>query len=326
MKKIILCVLAILIIIILSSCSKKLGLSELVINEAAHSVSYAPLYVAIEKGYFQDEGLNVRLVGGQGAEKTKEALLEGKCDIGILGTDIPLELFGKADAKESLLCIGQLTQRAEEFLISRDAAEQFTWEGLKGKTVMDGGEGKLPSAVLDYVLKKHGIKAKLDITLLQDVELRSVAKEFTSGKGDYALVYEPTATTMELEGTGKVVAALGDESGRLPETAICIRKSMSNQQQEQLKIFMRALQKGMEFVTTHSSTEVSKAIKPQFQETTKEELAIMTARYQDQDTWKKDLVLEEGSVTFLQDVLEDAGMLPVRVKYQETVTTEYISK
>ena len=239
---------------------------------------------------------------------------------------MPLTLSDNKDAKDGLICIGQLTQRAEEFLVSRDSAEQFTWDLLKGKSVMNGGGGKLPEAVLEYVLKKHGVKVKTDLSLLSDVELSSVAKEFTSGKGDYALVYEPTATTLELEGSGKVVAALGDESGRIPETAICIRKDCPVERQEQLKLFMKGLQKGLEYVNSHSATEVARSIKPQFPDTTKEELAIMTARYQEQDTWKKDLMMKEGSISFLQDILEDAGMLPVRAGYQELVNTDFIEK
>ncbi len=326
MKRICVCFIVLFSIIMLGSCSKELRLSEFIINEAAHSVSYAPLYVAIEKGYFKDEGLHVRMAGGKGADKTKEALLEGKCNIGILGTEISLYLYGNKEAKESLICIGQLTQRAEEFLVSRDSAEKFTWEGLKGKTVMNGGGGKLPEAVLDYVLKKHGIKSKTEVTLLPDTDIKAVAKEFTSGKGDYALVFEPTATTIELEGSGKVVATLGEESGRIPETAICIRSSYPAEQQEQLKLFMKALQKGVEYVNSHSAAEVSRMIKPQFPDTTKEELAIMTARYQEQDTWKKDLRLDEGNLTFLQDILEDAGLLPIRAKYHELVNSEFIIK
>lgn len=326
MKRIGVGFIVLLTVVMLSSCSKELGLSEVIINEAAHSVSYAPLYVAIEKGYIGDEGLKVRLAGGQGAEKTKDALLDGKCDIGILGTEVPLTLNGNNEAKESLICIGQLTQRAEEFLVSRDSAEQFTWEGLKGKTVMNGGGGKLPEAVLEYVLKKHGIKLKTDLSLLSDVELSTAAKEFTSGKGDYALVYEPTATILELEGSGKVVAALGEESGRIPETAICIRKDYPADKQEQLKLFMKGLQKGLEYVNSHSAAEVARIIKSQFPDTTKEELAIMTARYQEQDTWKKDLHLEEGSISFLQNILEDAGMLQIRAKYRDIVNTEFITE
>ncbi len=322
MKRLWGCLVILFMTVMFGSCGKELGLSEFVINEAAHSVSYAPLYVAIEKGYIKNEGLHVQLTGGQGAEKTKDALLAGKCEIGILGTEVPLTLTDSKKAKDGLICIGQLTQRAEELLVSRDAVEQFTWDRLKGKTVMNGG-GKLTEAVLEYVLKKHGVKGKTELSLLSDVELSSVAKEFTSGKGDYALVYEPTATTLELEGSGKVVAALGDESGRIPETAICIRKDCPANRQEQLKLFMKGLQKGLEYVNSHSAADVARSIKPQFPDTTKEELAIMIARYQEQDTWKKNLTLEEGSLSFLQDILEDAGMLPFRVEYQEFVNTEF---
>ncbi len=323
MKRVYIASIVMLTMVMLGSCNKKLGLSDFIINEAAHSVSYAPFYVAIEKGYIKNEGLKVRLAGGQGAEKTKDALLEGKCDIGILGTEVPLIQKGDKEAKDSLICIGQLTQRAEEFLVSRDSAEQFTWEGIKGKTVINGGGGKLPEAVLEYILKKHGIKVKTDLSLLSDVELSSAVKEFTSGKGDYALVYEPTATTLELEGSGKVVATLGDESGKIPETAICIRKNYPAQRQEQLKLFMKGLQKGLEYVNSHSAAEVARAIKPQFPDTTKEELAIMVTRYQEQDTWKKNLLMEEGSLSFLQDILQDAEILPIHADYQELVNTEF---
>ncbi len=326
MKRIGVGFIVLIMMVMLGGCSKKPGLSDFIIEEATHTVSYAPLYVAIEKGYIKDEGLNVRLTGGQGAENTKDALLSGKCVIGILGTEVPLTLYNNKESKDGLICIGQLTQRAEEFLVSREAAEQFTWDRLKGKTVMIGGGGKLPEAVLEYVLKKHGIKLKTDLNLLSEVKLSAVTKEFTSGKGDYALVYEPTATTLELEGSGKVVAAIGGESGRVPETVICIRNDCPADRQEQLRLFMKGLQKGLEYVNSHSAAEVARIIKPQFPDTTKEELAIMTARYQEQDTWKKDLALNEGCFSFLQDILEDAGMLPVRAKYQELVNTDFIKQ
>ncbi|MCD8122762.1 MAG: ABC transporter substrate-binding protein [Clostridiales bacterium] len=298
------------------------GLTKVTLNEVAHSVFYAPQYAAIELGYFRDEGLNLTLVNGGGADKVMTALISGDADIGFMGSEASIYTYANG-AEDYAVNFAQLTQRAGNFLVGRKADPDFTWEKLRGAKVLGGRAGGMPQMVFEYILKKHGIDPETDLTIDQSISFGLTAAAFTSDDSDYTVEFEPYATSLELEGNGTVVASLGTESGYVPYTAYCARKSYIAAHPDVVQEFTNAIQKGLEYVNTHSSEEIARTIQPQFPETPLENLINIIERYQSQDTWKNDTIFEESSFDLLQNILEEAGELKNRVPYDDLVTTEY---
>lgn len=180
--------------------------------------------------------------------------------------------------------------------------------------------------VFEYILKKHGIDPKTDLSIDQSINFGLTAAAFTSDDSDYTVEFEPFATSLEIEGNGYVVASLGEESGYVPYTAYCAKKSYMEKHPEIIQKFTNAIQKGMNYVNSHSAEEIAEVIHPQFKETSMEHVIKIVERYQMQDTWKENLIFEEESFSLLQNILEEAGELPARVPYEALVTREFAEK
>ncbi len=298
---------------------------KVVLNEVAHSIFYAPMYVAIEKGYFEEAGIDLELVTGFGADKTMTAVLTDAADIGFMGSESSVYTY-VGGTKDYVVNFAQLTQRAGNFLVSREPIENFSWEMLKGKTVLGGRAGGMPQMVFEFVLEKQNLKPGTDLTIDQSIDFGSTAAAFSGGQGDFTIEFEPHATALEQKGDGYVVASLGMESGYVPYTAFCAKKSYLEENREVVQAFTDALQKGMDYVATHSAEEIADVIKPQFQETQKETLVAIVDRYAKQDTWKQNLVFEREAFDLLLRILEDAGVLQEKVPYEELVTCEFANK
>ena len=217
MRKRLICVLALIVMTatLFVGCKGKDDMIEITLNEVAHSVFYAPMYVAFEEGYFEEEGLKVNLVNGLGANKTMTSVLSGESEIGFMGAEASIYVYNQG-AEDYVVNFAQLTQRAGNFLVSRDMAEDFKWENIKGKTVLGGRKGGMPQMVFEYILKKQGIDPQKDLNIIQNIDFGLTSQAFASGQGDYTIEFEPAATALELEEVGKVVASLGVESGMVP--------------------------------------------------------------------------------------------------------------
>jgi NitT/TauT family transport system substrate-binding protein len=312
--------------VLLAGCGKSSGkLIKVQLNEVAHSIFYAPQYAAIELGYFKDEGLDVTLVNGLGADKTMTAVLSGDADIGFMGSEASVYVYNEGK-EDYVVNFAQLTQRAGNFLVSRDANENFTWNDVKGKTIIGGRAGGMPEMVFEYILNKNGIDPKKDLTIVQNIDFGLTAQAFAAGTGDYTVEFEPGATSLEKEGTGKVVASLGVESGKVPYTAYSAKKSYIEKHPDVIQKFTNAIQKGLNYVNSHKPEEIAKVIAPQFKETDMDTITKIVTRYYDQNTWKDNTIFEEDSFTLLQDILENAGVLSNRAPYKDLVTTEYAKK
>ena len=301
------------------------GGTKVTLNEVAHSVFYVPMYVAIENGYFEEEGLDVTLVTGFGADKTMTALLSGEADIGFMGPESTIYTY-QGGMEDYAVNFAQLTQRAGNFLVGRTPEDDFTFADLKGKEVLGGRAGGMPQMVFEYILKKHGLDPAKDVKIDQSIDFGSTAAAFSGGQGEYTVEFEPHATALEQKGDGYVLASLGEESGYVPYTAFSARKSYISKNPEVIESFTRALQKGMEYVNSTSPEELAKVIKPQFEEMDETSLATIIRRYQNQDTWKKDLVFSKEAFDLLQDILLDAGVIENTVSYEDLVNTEFAKK
>ncbi len=312
---------------VLTGCKKEeqTGLTPVVLNEVAHSIFYAPMYVAIEEGYFEEEGIDLELVTGFGADKTMTALLTGEADIGFMGPETTVYTYQEG-MEDYAVNFAQLTQRAGNFLVGREENAAFSWDSIKGSTVLGGRAGGMPEMVFEYVLKKHNIDPKKDLSIDQSIDFGSTAAAFSGGQGDYTVEFEPHATALEVKGDGYVIASIGEESGYVPYTAFSARKSFIEENPEILQAFTDAMQKGMDYVNSHTAEEVAKVILPQFEGTDINDATMIIERYQAQDTWKDTLVFEEEAFLLLQDILRDAQNLTNTVPYEELVNTEFAAK
>ncbi|MDO4268799.1 MAG: ABC transporter substrate-binding protein [Eubacteriales bacterium] len=323
------CILALAAAIVpaLSGCGKAAdsALTPVTLNEVAHSIFYAPQYAAIELGFFKEEGIDLTLVNGGGADKVMTALISGDADIGFMGSEASIYTYAQG-AGDYAVNFAQLTQRAGNFLVSREPDDQFSWDKLKGCKVLGGRAGGMPQMVFEFILKKNGIDPRTDLTIDQSISFGLTAAAFTSDDADYTVEFEPYATGLELEGSGYVVASLGTDSGYVPYTAYSARKSYVETHPELIQRFTNALQKGIDYVNSHSAEEIAKTIQPQFKETPLENITAIVNRYQSQDTWKQDLIFEKDSFELLQNILEEAGELEARVPYEKLVTTEFAGK
>ena len=298
-------------------------LTKVTLNEVAHSIFYAPQYVAIEEGYFKDEGLELTLVTGFGADKTMTAVISGEADIGFMGAEASVYAYQEG-ATDAVVNFAQLTQRAGNFLVAREEMPDFKWEDLKDKKVLGGRKGGMPEMVFEYILRKNGLDPQKDLTIDQSIDFGYTAAAFTGDtSADFTVEFEPSATALEKEGAGYVVASLGVDSGYVPYTSYSAKTSYMEKNPEIIQKFTNALQKGMEYVQSHTPEEIAEVIAPQFAETDLDTVTAIVKRYYDQDTWKSNLIFEKESFELLEDILEDSGELSERVSYENLITTKY---
>ena len=331
MKKLRICTALVLLFAMVlttaAACSRenKSGLETVTLNEVAHSIFYAPQYAAIELGYFEEEGIDLKLVTGFGADKVMTALISGDAQIGFMGSESSIYVYSEG-SEDYAVNFAQLTQRAGNFLVGRTPDEDFAWEDLKGTYVLGGRAGGMPEMVFEYILRKNGIDPKTDLTIDQSIDFGLTAAAFTSNDADYTVEFEPHATKLEQEGAGYVIASLGVDSGYVPYTAYCAKKSYYQGHEDIIQGFTNAIQKGLDYVNSHSAEEIAKVIQPQFEETDLETITTIIQRYKEQDTWKGDTIFSEESFDLLQDILMESGELKNKVSYEDLVTTDYSEK
>ena len=298
-------------------------LAKVTLNEVAHSIFYAPQYVAIEEGYFKDEGLDMTLITGFGADKTMTAVISGEADIGFMGAEASIYAYQEG-ATDPVVNFAQLTQRAGNFLVAREEMPDFKWEDLKGRKVLGGRKGGMPEMVFEYILKKNGLDPQKDLSIDQSIDFGATAAAFTGDdSADFTVEFEPSATALEKQGAGYVVASLGVDSGYVPYTSYSAKTSYMEKNPDIMQKFTNALQKGIDYVQSHTPEEIAEVIEPQFPETDLDTVTTIVKRYYDQDTWKENLVFGQDGFELLQDILEDAGELKERTPYAELVNTEF---
>ncbi|MDR1705963.1 MAG: ABC transporter substrate-binding protein [Clostridiales bacterium] len=322
MKKRIALIVMASIAAVFSACSSDNGLKKIRLNEVAHSIFYAPQYVAMEKGFFAEEGLEIDLSLGNGADKTMTAVISGDADIGLCGTEAGIYVYNEGRENHSV-AFAQLTQRAGNLLVSREANDDFTWNDVVGKTIIGGRAGGMPQMVLEYILRQNAIDPLTDVEILTNIQYASTAGAFTGGVGDFTVEFDPAAYALEQAGIGSVVASLGADSGSIPYTVYWATQDYIAKNPEIIQSFTNAIQKGMTWVAEHSAQEVAEAIHGYFKENTVEEVAFMFERYKSFDTWKESCVFTEDGFILLQDIMEQGGELSKRIEYDALITTRF---
>jgi NitT/TauT family transport system substrate-binding protein len=306
---------------VLSGCGEQ-KLTTLKVNEVTHSVFYAPQYAAMNLGFFEEEGLDIELTNGGGADKSMTAVLSGEADIGLMGPEAAIYVYNEGKEDHAVI-VGQVTKRDGSFIVGREADEDFDWESLRGKTIIGGRKGGIPEMTLEYVLKSKGLNPGEDVEVLTNIQFDLTAGAFTGGTGDYATLFEPVASTLESEGKAYVVAAVGEASGEVPYTAYMAKKSYVEKNSDTVERFLRALARGQEWVNTHTPEEIAEAIAPSFADADLDILASVAQRYKDTDAWMTTPVMTEDSFTRLQDIMESAGELEQRVPFDKLIDNSY---
>lgn len=308
MKKGLVLLLAALLIVTCAACSRQeQEVQNIVLSEVTHSVFYAPQYVAIENGYFADEGLNVELINGGGADKVMTSVLTGEADIGFAGPEAAIYVHNQGKENAPVV-FAQMTKRDGSFLVGREDTD-FSWDMLRGKTIIGGRAGGVPEMTLEYVMRQNGIVPGEDANVDTTVQFNMMAGAFTGGNGDFVTLFEPTATEIEAQGQGYVLTSIGAESGEIPYTAYFAGASFLEKNSETVQHFTNAIAKALTFVQTHSAAEVAEVIAPQFPDTSVETLTKVVQRYLDIDAWNATPVMEQQALERLETVMETAGVL-----------------
>ena len=310
---------------ILTGCGNGSGSATTVkVSEVAHSVFYAPQYVAISQGFFEEEGLQIELINGGGADKVMTSVLTGEVQVGLAGPEacIYVHLEGKEDAP---MVFAQLTNCDGAFLVGR-TQETFSWENLRGKTIIGGRKGGVPEMTLEYVMKQNGVIPHVDAVVDTSVQFNMMAGAFTGGNGDYVALFEPTATEVELAGQGYVLCSIGEQSGAIPYTAYFASPDYMEQNADVVQRFTNAVAKGQKWVENHTDLEVAQAIADQFPDTDLSVLEKVSARYRAIGAWKQNPLMLAEDFVRLMDVMEEAGELQQRVEVETFVTNHFAEK
>ena len=331
LKKYLIIILLIIIVIgittsiILNRDIQTQGLQKIRVNEVTRSVFYAPQYVAIANGYFEEENLEIELTTGQGADKVMTAVLSNQSDIGFAGPEASIYVYneGKEDYTQ---VFAQMTQKDGSFLVSKEPTDNFSWQDLKGKTVIPGRKGGVPYMTFEYVLKKNGIDPQKDLVLDDSIKFDLMAGAFAGGDAEYVTLFEPTASMTEEAGKGYVVASVGEASGEIPYTAYFAKKSYIEENTDIIQGFTNAIYKGEQWVKEHTAKEIAEAIISFFPDTELKMLETSVQSYMDIDAWKDTPVLEKESFDLLQTVMKEAGELEKEADYNKVVNNSFAEK
>ena len=299
-------------------CKSNKDSNEINLSEVTHSTFYAPLYIAINNGYFKDEGLKIKLTSGEGADKVMSAITSKSVDIGLGGPEAVVYCYVNGQ-KDHPVVFGQLTKRDGSFLVSKKPASEFDWSDLKGKRLLAGRKGGVPAMTLQYVLNAHSIGLS-DLNFDTSVSFANMAGVFEADKTvDYTTLFEPTASQVEKAGKGYIVTSIGLESGEIPYTAFCASKSYISSHKKQLSGFLRALKRGYEFIKNNDLTVVAQALAPSFEGFDPSALADTVKSYVNVDAWSETPVMKKEAFERLQDVMQNAGELKTRAPFEKIV-------
>lgn len=296
-------------------------LAKVKIGEVTHSIFYAPQYVADALGYFEDEGIDAEFILTAGADKVTAAVLSGDVQIGFCGSEATIYLYNNGE-KDYLVNFAGLTKRDGSFLVSREKIDDFSVNDLKNKKILGGREGGMPAMTLEYALNNNGIDSS-DTDIDTSVEFSAMSGSFIGGNGDFVSLFEPTASEIEKQGYGYIVASIGELGGVVPYTAYNARKSYIDDNPEIIEGFTKATQKGLDYVHSHSASDIADVIGKYFPDTSYNDLVNIIQRYIDIDSWFDSTYISEKDFNHIQDIIDNAGKLDKKAPYNKLVDNSY---
>lgn len=327
MKKIIISFFVIILIvlgIIFSKNTKKenSSLTKVNVSEVAHSVFYAPQYLADALGYFKDEGLDVNITLTSGADNVMSAVLSGDADIGFSGTEATIYVYNGGE-KDYVMTFAGLTQKDGSFLVSRKKIDNFSLEDLKGKYVIGGRNGGMPEMTFEWALRQNNINPNKDLTIDTSIAFAAMEGAFIGGTGDFVTLFEPNATEVEKQGLGYIVAYIGDLGGEVPYTAYNARKSYIENNEDVIKGFSNAINRALKDIYEKDSEEIASKILSYFPDTSLSDLITIINRYKDGKAWKENITINENEWIHIQEIIESAGELTEKVPYDKLIYSKY---
>ena len=297
-------------------------LQKIKVAEVTHSVFYAPQYVAHALGYFEDEGLDVEIILASGADAVAAAVLSGDVDIGFCGSEATIYIYNNGE-KDYLVNFAGLTKKDGSFIIARNQNDQFNLNDLKGKHVLGGRKGGMPEMTLEWILKENGINPKNDLKIDTSVAFAAMSGSFISGNGDFVTLFEPTALKLEQEGYGYVVASLGELGGEVPYTVYNAKKSYLEENEANIKAFVNAIQKGLDYTHNHTAEEIANVILDYFPDTSLNDLITIVERYKSIDSWYKTTDIDEKSYNHVLEIIDNAGELTKKPPYKDLIDNSF---
>ncbi|WP_438502699.1 ABC transporter substrate-binding protein [Alteribacter natronophilus] len=324
MKRYSILAVAFLLTFSITACSWG-GSEKVRVAEVTRSIFYAPQYVAISEGFFEDEGLDVELTTTWGGDQTMTALLSGGADIALVGAETSIYVYAQG-ANDPAISFAQLTRTDGTFLVSREKTEDFEWEDMKGSTFLGQRRGGMPQMVGEYVLKQHDIDPRRDLNLIQNIDFGNIASAFASGTGDYVQLFEPQATLFEQEGIGHIIDSFGTESGEVPYTVFMAKESYLDNNDETVEAFTRALARAQAWVHEQPAAVVAESIADFFEDTPLDVIESVVERYRSQGSYAPAPKLNEEAWERLQDIMDEAGELPRRIDYDTLVNTDFADR
>lgn len=314
------------VFISLAGCEKKdPELRKIVLNEVTRSVFYAPLYVADSMGFFKEEGLELEIVTGGGSDASMTALLAGEADFALMGPETGVYVVNEGKENHPMI-IGQLTKRDGSFLLGRDNSEKFSWDMLKGKSVIAGRVGGMPYMTLMYVMNNHGLIPGENVEVNSSIQFNLMGGAFEAGTGDFVTLFEPTATQFQNNGKGFILANIGLESGEVPYTAFMTSKETIKNDPELVMKFIRAIARAQKWVMNARDNEIAKAMQPYFPDTDIPTLEIVAKSYRETDSWMQTPVMTEEAFARLLDIMDFNKVLSNRVEFAELVDNSFAKK
>ncbi|WP_425313221.1 ABC transporter substrate-binding protein [Paenibacillus mangrovi] len=310
---------------IFSGCSGSKSTVKVKVGEVTRSVFYAPEYVALEKGFFKEEGLDVDLQTIPGGDKTMTALLSGAIDVALVGSETSIYVYQQG-SDDPVINFGQVTQTDGTFLVARNETGSIDWNKLKGSTFLGQRKGGMPQMAGEFALRKHGIDPQKDIKLIQNIDFANIASAYLSGTGDYVQLFEPQASIFEKEGKGHVVASFGEASGHLPYTVFMSKQSYIKKNKDTVQKFTNALQKAQNWVQQHSPEDIADAILPYFKDADRNIVISAVKRYKEQGTYATDPIVDDAEWNNLLDVMSQAGELKEKVPASAIVDNSFAEK
>lgn len=301
---------------------EKNNLTKIKLAEVTHSIFYAPQYVAINEGYFEDEGLEIELILTPGADKVMAAVLSKDVDIGFSGSEATIYVYQNGE-KDYVQTFAGLTQKDGSFLVAREKYDNFKLEELKGKYVIGGRAGGMPEMTFEWALRQNGIDPQKDLTIDTSIAFAAMQGAFIGGTGDFVTLFEPNATSVEKEGLGYVVAYIGELGGNVPYTAYNARKSYIENNPKIIKSFCNAIQKGLDYVKNNDPETIAQKIISFFPDTSRSDLTKMIERYKNGNAWKEKININEEEWNHLQDIMIASKELTEKSPYDKLIYTKY---
>lgn len=322
MKKILIGILCLIIVVVLALIpflgKKNDNLKKVRVAEVTHSIFYSPLYVADALGYFEDEGIDVEIILTSGADKVTTAVLSGDVEVGFCGSEATIYVYNNGE-KDYLVNFSGLTKKDGSFLVSRVKEDNFTVKNLVGKHVIAGRKAGMPAMTLEYAINQNGVSTD-EMNFDTSIDFASTTGAFIGGTGDYVALFEPSALKLEKENYGYVVASVGELGGVVPYTAFNAKKSYIEENENIIKGFTKAIQKGLDYVHGHTNEEIASEIASYFPDTTYSDLAKVVQRYIDIDAWFTNTKIEEEDFNHVMEIMENAGELSKKAPYDKLVT------